>query len=81
MLWRQRGPSAGKFRLQPNVSASFERAGPNVKICEVDWTSRIVEARLADGDLIFIGRLPSLAVSGKAIQTVRTFGRNDGLGG
>jgi hypothetical protein len=41
----------------------------------------MVEARLPDGDQIFIGRLPSPDIAEKSIQTVRRIRREEGLGG
>jgi hypothetical protein len=41
----------------------------------------MVEARLPDGDQIFIGRLPSPGISEKSIRTVRRIRREEGLGG
>lgn len=76
-----RGLSTGTSQPQPDLSACLERAGADVEIRKVDSTSRMVEARLPDGDQIFISRLPSPGISEKSIQTVRKIRREEGSGG
>lgn len=65
----------------PDVSTCLERSGAEVAIREVDSTSKMAEAHLPSGDLIFIGRLPSPNISGKTIHAVRKKRHENGLEG
>ena len=64
-----------------DVSTCLERAGAEVEVREVDATSRMVEAQLPNGDLIFVGRLPSPGIADRTIQAVRKVRREEGLRG
>lgn len=73
--------NSANAHVKPDLSACLERAGANVAIRTVGAASRFVEALLPDGDQIFIGRLPSPAISERAIQTARRARQEGGLGG
>jgi hypothetical protein len=74
-------PSTTPLASPPDLLSCLERAGAEVDIRKIDSESRIVEARLPNGDQVYIGKLPSPRIAENAIQTVKRAREEAGPGG